>query len=46
MLRRCAAPTPEFSLQEWLQVPPNIESISQQRYFEGLAASRAGVSND
>lgn len=27
---------PEFSLKEWLQVPPNVESASQQKYFEGL----------
>lgn len=27
---------PNFSLGEWLQVPPNVESLAQRRYFEGL----------
>jgi adenylate cyclase len=27
---------PKFSLSDWQNVPPNIESTSQQRYFEGL----------
>lgn len=27
---------PNFSLSEWRKVPPNVESPSQLRYFEGL----------